>query len=212
MRLYECDQCKSVNRIAEFRLDKQPVCGACGREIVDFPLCRPVRRAWKHKELIFFAMCCAGVFAAIGADQYVRGSAPPAVIELNRVLVADTTTGVAPFAITAPLGGNGVYVKLVYAKTTRPHLELYVNAGTRFATTVGLGNYEIMYATGDRWLGLQQAENGNPFWGNVSRFKFDDVFSFTSTNDGYSGNEVYLIEQRNGNLSKTPISATDFGD
>ncbi len=71
MRLYECEQCRAVNRVSAFRLDMQPVCRACGHEIKDFPLSRQVRGTWKLKGTIFIA-CLAGAMAAIGMD-WLRG-------------------------------------------------------------------------------------------------------------------------------------------
>lgn len=67
MRLYECDRCKAVNRVPAIRLDKQPVCGACGLEIEDFPFCRQIRRAWRHKALASFIVLFTALAAAFAA-------------------------------------------------------------------------------------------------------------------------------------------------
>lgn len=55
-------------------------------------------------------------------------------------------------------------MKLLYSGTKQKHLELFVSAGSQFETQVALGKYDIVYATGERWLGRRRARQGEPFW------------------------------------------------
>ncbi|WP_374545521.1 hypothetical protein [Rhodoblastus sp.] len=255
MRLYECDKCKTVNRINEFRLDKQPVCGACGQAIIDFPFCRIVRRIWNDRAIaVFFLMVVGFGFgmaltrsaspdASQGSTQAAivpvpaprpaavapqpnlstASSAPqPAtqppepVYQANGILRSDRSTGVAPLSVTAPRGNGGVYVKLLDYPSEHTRLAFFVNAGSRFETKVPLGKYKIVFATGDRWLGKPKDDKLGLFWPETNRMQLDSIFSFSSQEDGtrveYTGHDIELIDQRDGNLRKKEISSNEFGD
>jgi hypothetical protein len=266
MRLYECEQCKAVNRVSAFRLDMQPVCRACGHEIEDFPFSRQVRGTWKLKGTIFIA-CLTGAMAAFGVD-WLRGrteikaassaaiskvpvapetprlspppgytsvderasvapppaspsySPPSAVRQPNGVLYVDpkprNPERVAPFSIKTPPSGGGCFVKLLYAGTDESYRDLFINAGSRFETRVALGNYDLKYAIGERWLGYEKALQDEPFWPSAAYYKLDPTLAFSATTVDeteirYSGAEIELIDQRNGNLRKSAISAAEFG-
>lgn len=72
MRVYECERCKAVNRIARLRLNKQPICGACGHDIDDFRCSRRIRLIWKQRGWIFFAACIVALaVTARGLDRFV---------------------------------------------------------------------------------------------------------------------------------------------
>lgn len=150
-------------------------------------------RFWKDKAIVFIA-CLAGLAAAVGVDWPQRGaemgaawiknavfrqaaapapeSPPPAaVFQADGVLFSDRRDRVAPLSISTPSRGGGFYVKLLYSGTKQGRLELFVNAGSQFATQVALGKYDIVYATGKRWLGRRRARQGEPFWPSVSYYR-----------------------------------------
>jgi hypothetical protein len=79
---------------------------------------------------------------------------------------------------------------------------------------VALGKYDIVVATGERWRGLRKARQGKPFWPSASRYKLDALFSFDRgvEDETRVRHHIELIDQSNGNLSKTPIFAAEFGD
>lgn len=247
MRLYECDRCKAVNRVSAIRLDKQPICGACGQELDDFPFCRPVRRAWRHKGLIAIFAWAAAVltiivvgrqssggqengapavtqqpppkFAYVPPTLYPAQSAPPpptAVPQPDGILRGDKRPGVAPFSIMTPTGGGGFFVKLLVHGTKQSRVVLFVNSGSRFETKVPLGEYDIVYATGERWLGCADNCRKPIFWQRRPLYKLNSSFLFSanSTDTGieYIGHDIELIDQKNGNLSKTAISEDEFGE
>ncbi len=70
---------------------------------------------------------------------------------------------------------------------------------------VPLGSYELKYATGKTWYGLDYL-----FGPNTSYYKADDVFRFSKTGDGVSGWTVELFQQVGGNLETKKISEDDF--
>jgi len=237
MRLYECEKCKAVNRVRQFRLDKQPVCGDCGQEIVDFPFSRGIRGLWRFKEAIVLVTGVVGLAAVISLGRLhldvVRSSTsantansspqpaarlplstppPAAALQVDGVIFSDGRDRRAPLSISTPSSGGGFYLKLLYSGTKRRHLELFVNAGSKFKTQVALGKFDIVYATGERWLGSRRARHAEPFWPSVSYFRLDRPFSFHEREDGYVGHEIQLIEQLNGNLRETAISAAEFRD
>jgi hypothetical protein len=239
MRLFECDRCKAVNRIKEFRLDKQPICGVCGQELIDFPFCRIVRRARSAWGTIIFVLTIVGfggVFALALPDASQRGQtaspaavappppalvrpptpSPPAVYQSNAILDADRKSRVAPLSVRTPSGSGGYYVKLTDPSTGEPRLAFFVNAGSQFDTKAALGKYHIRFATGDRWLGCAYNCKKPIFWPRTHYFRLDSTFTFSSItkNDGieYQGHALELIMQRDGNLSETEISEAEFGD
>ena len=122
-------------------------------------------------------------------------------------------------------------MKLLYPGKPCSYLRLFVNAGSRFETQVALGKYDIVYAIGERWLGRQKARRAEPcskkvgkivlpdepfFWPLDSHYRLEGSFSFDASEDErqiyYTGHEIQLIDQANGNLRKEPISEAEFGD
>ncbi len=103
-------------------------------------------------------------------------------------------------------------MKFLFHGTERVYFKLFVNAGSRFDTKVALGDYDVVFATGDRWLGLRMARRHMPFWPYPSRYKLNTPLSFSLSSDSYIGHDIELIDQKNGNLSKAPIGVAEFGD
>jgi hypothetical protein len=135
-----------------------------------------------------------------------REVVPPTLSENDAVLlVADNRPRVVPFTIKTPAGSGGFYVQLTYKGTNRPYMRLFVNAGSSFSTKVALGDYDISFDTGDKWIGLPQQ-----FWLETTTYKLSphlsSSFSFTATETAtetdYSGHAIELIDQSSGNVSK----------
>lgn len=106
-------------------------------------------------------------------------------------------------------------MKLFDARTRECYLELFVNAGSRFETGVALGEYDIVYGTGERWLGYTKALEGHPYYPSATFYKLNSKFFFSATRVDeteirYSGTDIELVDQLNGNLTKSVISAADF--
>jgi hypothetical protein len=179
MRLYECSHCKKVNRVTAFRLVQQPICGNCGHEINDFPFSKLVRKIWYRRWLSFAVL--ALVVGAVLPIQLAQQAAPPTVWQEDNVLtVADSQPQTAPFTIKTPPASGGYYIKLQLKGSTTPYMTIFVNAGSYFATAVALGDYDVFYATGDRWVGLHQKVK---FWPTMDRYKLSETFSFTATQE-----------------------------
>jgi hypothetical protein len=116
-------------------------------------------------------------------------------------------TGREPLApltlVTAP--GADYYVKLVDPQTKTDLFGIYVHGGKSLDAHVPLGGYEVRYAAGQTWYGI-----AHRFGQDTAYFRADPLFSFTATNDGYSGYTIELILQSNGNLHTTQIGAAEF--
>ncbi len=128
-------------------------------------------------------------------------------------------------------------MKLMYPGTKCSYLRLFINAGSSFETNVALGEYRIVYATGERWLGRRRAREAEVcpkpdqegekkpskdkiFWPSDEHFRAERTFTFSERIERkdemethhYIGHEIELIEQPNGNLEKVSISEAEFGD
>jgi hypothetical protein len=236
MRLYECEQCKAVNRVPSIRLDKQPVCGACGREIEDFPFCRMVRLAWKHKELAPVVVGLIGLAAVSGLDwstgspgsKKITGPMTPTSHGKNSSAAPDSACeaqalrqGVyrlyggykdigrpARLTIRTPSGSN-YFVKLESVLDHSRVISFLVLGGRTLEAHVPLGTFTLKYASGSTWCG-----EGDLFGRDTMVFKANDTFTFevSPAPDGYSirGWTIELIPQRLGNLQTIPISRSEF--
>lgn len=111
---------------------------------------------------------------------------------------------VAPLTISTE-GTDSYFVKLVSTKTWEPVLWFFVRAGQSVDIDVPLGRYELRYACGKEWYGLE-----NLFGEDTAYYKADEFFRFKVSGTGYSGWTVELYAQRDGNLSVDEIKKEDF--
>lgn len=136
MQLYECDNCKAINRISGLHLAKQPICGSCGKEISDFFLSVAIRKIWHYKFIVIFLLFCAIISIVNSIDISIKTNyplkitqqkpmvenqptelSPPAsprqILQKDAVLtVADNRPRVAPLSIKTPLAGGGFYFRI----------------------------------------------------------------------------------------------------
>lgn len=111
---------------------------------------------------------------------------------------------VAPLTISTK-GTDSYFIKLVSTKTWEPVLWFFVRAGQSVDIDVPLGRYELRYACGEEWYGLEYL-----FGEDTAYYKADDFFRFKVSGTGYSGWTVELYAQRDGNLSVDEIDKEDF--
>lgn len=111
---------------------------------------------------------------------------------------------VAPLQIKAGIGGHYL-VKLVDYNSHSPVMTVFVRGGSNVAVEVPLGNYELRYASGDRWFGYN-----NLFGPDTAYSKADTNFNFRS--DGYqvSGYTVTLYRVSGGNLRTSRLQPGQF--
>ena len=111
---------------------------------------------------------------------------------------------IAPFTIDTT-GDGYYYIKLRDVYTKQPVLTFFVHGGRSVEVDVPLGMYELLYAHGDTWYGVN-----NLFGPDTVYSKADDTFNFYEE-DGYvNGWTVELYMQANGNLDVDSISPDEF--
>ncbi|TWU27546.1 hypothetical protein [Bythopirellula polymerisocia] len=113
-------------------------------------------------------------------------------------------SAVAPLKITTSRGAN-YYVKLVGLQSKQVVATFFIRGGEMLEIEVPLGTFEIRYAMGDQWYGTSDY-----FGSGTSYSRADAVFEFTKESNHYSGYEIELILQSNGNLETESISEEDF--
>jgi hypothetical protein len=141
-------------------------------------------------------------------DPYAPEEAQPVVLPVhqNPGIIFNNTGRrlLAPFEIlTKP--GQDYYIKLVELPRDLDAVGIYVSGGKRVDILVPLGSYELRYAVGKTWYGID-----NLFGPETVRIKAVDRFDFTKDRGGYSGFTVELILQVGGNLRTTEIGPDEF--
>lgn len=156
--------------------------------------------------------------AADQTEQRSSGALPPidpdsdltpVRIHNGDLIIAPDTEGLAPLTIETS-GSENYYVHLKplsysHLKSTASELSFYVSGGSSTEILVPLGNYEIYYATGEIWYGLDHL-----FGSKTVRFKCDDTFNFYENGDYYQGWTVTLYKVSNGNMTTQEISEDEF--
>lgn len=98
-------------------------------------------------------------------------------------------------------GDDAYYIYLKALHTSLDTMEFMIKPGSSVELDVPVGRYEIYYATGKTWYGVDQK-----FGPETAYYKCDGTFQFTET----SGWALELYEQVGGNLDTDKISANDF--
>lgn len=153
-------------------------------------------------------------------NESLTGLSPQPEPENGYIFEVSNRENVAP--LTVETGGTGGYYivldPLFYewsggsfertqaeldAKYT--NIRFYVHAGSTIDILVPLGEYEIYYATGETWYGLN-----NLFGSDTIYYKCDDTFLFSTDSDNYYGWTLQLEPVLNGNLDTDVIDPEDF--
>ncbi|MGZ8926941.1 MAG: J domain-containing protein, partial [Methylobacter sp.] len=114
---------------------------------------------------------------------------------------ANFRDGVAPLKIrTSFVGGYHYFVKIVNLLNSQPIGAYFIRSGETIELKVPLGTYEIRYASGAKWYGLDYL-----FGSDTTYNKADSTFNFSFDGYQYSGYTKELIMQQNGNLRTSAI-------
>lgn len=114
--------------------------------------------------------------------------------------------GVAPLNIkTSSASGYHYFVKIVNLSNNQSIGAYFIRSGENIDIKVPLGTYEIRYASGTKWYGLNYL-----FGPETTYSKADSIFNFTFDGYQYSGYTIELIMQQNGNLSTSGISPNQW--
>jgi len=112
---------------------------------------------------------------------------------------------IAPLKIKTRDSGNHYYVKLVDWDTNKPVCTVFIRSGQSVSIHVPLGSYKLKYATGEQWFGTKFL-----FGPKTAYSVADEQFDFEVQGEHVSGYTVELIQQPNGNLKTSEISAEEF--
>lgn len=113
--------------------------------------------------------------------------------------------GIAPLQIKTRDDGYHYLVKVVYPGTTESVGQMFIRSGESVEIQLPLGTYELRYASGKTWYGLDHR------FGPETRYsKADKQFDFVDNGYQVSGYTVELYTQVNGNLHTSGIPANQF--
>ena len=216
MIIIECTNCGQKNRINDENI-KEAKCAKCWKIIYKNP--KEIEKEKKKSNTTnyswFFWLATIIVFIIINnqdsssikentksESKFTQPEqTPPYTGEIQTFI---PTQRIAPLKINTSYGSNYV-VKLKDYYTKEPVMTIFVRGGNQIETKVPLGNFEITYASGDKWYGY------NHLFGEKTEYsKADEIFSFRDTGYQINGYTITLYRVSNGNLSTTSINKSNF--
>ena len=96
-------------------------------------------------------------------------------------------------------------MKLIRVSDGTEVMSIFIRAGQSIEVPVPVGSYEAKIASGQTWYG-----DSVRFGPTTSYAKLDAVLTFTIDGNQLHGNQITLTLMRNGNLTQSPITASDF--
>lgn len=111
---------------------------------------------------------------------------------------------VARFVVDAGSGSH-YWIKLVDVSTGSPVVALFVRAGSKTEIKVPLGNFEVRYASGQKWYGTTHLFGPDTF-----RTKVTESVRFYENGDSVVGHSITLYKVSGGNMRTESISASEF--
>lgn len=218
-KIIECPNCGQKNRINDDSISEAK-CAKCWKIIYKNPkeiekekkAANPTSYSW-----IFWLIAIVGFVIFINSQDGSSSSSnkttkaeptftqPEQILPYNGEIQTYTYDDrVAPLKINTSYGSNYV-VKLKDYYTKEPVMTIFVRGGSDIETKVPLGNFEITYASGDKWYGYNYL-----FGPDTGYSKADEVFSFRNTGYQINGYTITLYRVSNGNLRTTNINKSDF--
>lgn len=218
----ECHGCGKKNRVPFTISIGQARCGYCqmplDRRIFD-RLTGDVSIAGNISEKSFYeryqGLILFAIVVSVIAFVYFLAAQPRDTFDqpaqaLPTSGVKSTTyskiNAIAPFEIITKSGSDyHFYIKLYNWNTDRLAATVFVRAGDRVEFDVPVGSYELKYATGKTWYGLEHL-----FGPDTGYLRADEMFNFTRSGDRVAGWSVELYRQVGGNLETERISEDEF--
>jgi hypothetical protein len=111
----------------------------------------------------------------------------------------------APLSVKVPEGSEFYYIILRTMGDNAKALAIFIHPGQTVEINVPLGEYSMLYASGEKWYGPDVM-----FGPDASYSRADSVFNFYDDGTYYQGHSVELIEQAGGNLPFAPAESGDF--
>ena len=106
--------------------------------------------------------------------------------------------------LTINSGDYPLLVKVESTSNKANYINIYVRAKSHATVHIQPGSYIVKYCVGETWYG-----NGEWFGSDMARYKCDTVLDFANY-PYYSTYTLTLYSVIGGNLSSTPLSASDF--
>lgn len=128
----------------------------------------------------------------------------PVSVQNGQILRHPPTSANCPLTVETS-GTNNYYVALQRVGAKKALMSFFVVGGKSAKVSVPLGDYEIFYATGKTWYGIE-----HKFGNDTKYYKCDDIFDFTEDNDGYLGWTVTLYAVYDGNMETKKIDEDEF--
>ena len=123
---------------------------------------------------------------------------------VHRSLYGRSQSDWPPFKINNEPGANAL-IKLIRVDDGTEVVSVFVRAGETVEVRVPQGNYTGKIASGQTWYGDQIR-----FGPNTSYGQFSSSFEFSVEGSRLAGKEVTLTRVENGNLSRSPLDASQF--
>jgi DNA-directed RNA polymerase subunit RPC12/RpoP len=137
--------------------------------------------------------------------KFDKEKPPPLPLPKNGIIISNFEKGVAPLKIVTRHINQHHYIKLVNLVDKKKILTAFVRGGENLEIEVPLGSYELRYAVGKTWFGLNFLFGPNTFY-----HKADSIFEFERRGYEVSGYTIELFLQKHGNLRTQEISVFSF--
>jgi len=110
-----------------------------------------------------------------------------------------------PIKIKTRAGNNNYYIKLINLQNNQEILSAFIRSGSTLSAHIPLGVYELKYATGHNWYGLEYL-----FGTSTSYAKLPVSIIFLDKSSEIGKTTIELIPSQYGNLTNKIISEFDF--
>jgi hypothetical protein len=110
-----------------------------------------------------------------------------------------------PIKIKTRAGSNNYYIKLINLQNNQEILSAFIRSGSTLSAHIPLGVYELKYAAGHNWYGLEYL-----FGTSTSYAKLPVSIIFLDKSSEIGKTTIELIPSQYGNLTNKIISEFDF--
>jgi hypothetical protein len=111
---------------------------------------------------------------------------------------------IAPLTIESSPGAN-YFLKLINISSQTTIMTVFIRGGSPAKVKVPIGNYEIRYASGNKWYGTKLL-----FGSDTTYNKAESVFDFKKEGNRIMGYTLKLYKVQNGNLRTTQLDQKQF--
>ena len=124
--------------------------------------------------------------------------------ENGAIIIPSTMELLAPLTIETS-GDDAYYIKLVNTINHLSGLAFFVRPGQTVEINAPLGEYDLYYATGQKWYGKEDV-----FGPDTQFYKANDTLYFYYDDGYYNGYTISLYDVPGGNLGYDSVSKLEF--